>query len=408
MRLVYQNARDVIIWFGTSSDHIDSLFDWMNRLDRHILNIPRPHTMSAWKNGWDWIVWDSDKECPTVEITHAFIQLLKRQWFSRIWVLQEAAAARSATIACGRNRVHSRTFVLMPLVLNVKCGEGEQARLDLMPGLLRDTWGLVKRLDRAQSEPSPNSGCYDRDLGMLLRKFGRSKASDPRDIIYALIGLSEDAYTSDILRPNYEISLQQVIQNTVGYLLTRSGDLHKGSYTGVLPAWDLEKFLWALHDLPMETFLWAMQHCEDELLADLLDCQVEKQDDLTIRKFITYLSTQGPLVTVSIKKANLELFKKCLQFPEADIRSEDKDAYTPLLTAKKQRNPIFEQLLLQALGNEGDEESWKRASTVLLDMLKLGTWTITILILGSLGAARYLGRTMWLMWWSRRVKRRWT
>lgn len=36
MRLVYQNARDVIIWFGPSSDHIDSLFDWMNRLDRHI------------------------------------------------------------------------------------------------------------------------------------------------------------------------------------------------------------------------------------------------------------------------------------------------------------------------------------------------------------------------------------
>lgn len=205
----------------------------------------------------------------------------------------------------------------MPLILNVKCSEGEQARLDLMPGLLRDKWGFSKHFNSVKSGPSPNSG-YDQDLGILLRKFGRSKASDPRDIIYALLGLCEDAYTSDILRPNYEITLQQVIQNTVAYLLIRSGDLHKG-YTGILSAWGLEYFLAVVHDLPMETFLWAMHHCEDELLADILDCQVEKQADLTIRKFLTFPSTQGPLVTVSIKKGNLELFNKCLQFPEVDI-----------------------------------------------------------------------------------------
>lgn len=394
MRLVYQNAHDVIIWFGASSDHIDSLFDWMNLLDHHILNIPRPYTKSTWHNGWAFTVWHSGKVCPTSEITQGLTQLLQRQWFSRIWVLQEAAAARSATIACGRNRVHSRTFVLMPLVLDMECRESEQARLDLLPGLLRDTLGWT-------------SVSYDRDLGMLLRKFGRSEASDPRDIVYALLGLCEDAYTSDILRPNYEISLQQVIQNTVSYLLTRSGDLHKGSYAGVLPAWNLESFLLALQDLPTHTFHWAMQHCEDELLADLLDCQVEKQDNVTVRKFLTHQSTQGPLVTISIKKANFELFSKCLQFPEADVRSEDKDGYTPLMTAKKQCDPISEQALLELLGNECDEGRWKH-STVLMDALKLGVWIIAILTLGSLWVARYLGRSLWLMWWRRRVKRQWT
>lgn len=91
----------------------------------------------------------------------------------------------------------------------------------------------------------------------------------------------------------------------MSYLLTRSGDLHKDSYTGVLPAWNLEEFLVALQDLPTRTFHWAMQHCEDELLADLLDCQLEKEDDVTIRKFITYQSTRGPLITISIKKRRI-------------------------------------------------------------------------------------------------------
>lgn len=188
---MYQNAHDVIVWFGASSDEIDSLFKWMNLLDQHILNIPRPYTTSTWHNGWTWTVWNSGNVCLTAEIAQGLTQLLQRQWFSRIWMLQEAAAARSATIACGRNR----SFVLMPLVLDIECTESEQARMDLMPGLLRDTLGWT-------------SFSNDRDLGMLLRKFGRSEASDPRDIVYVLIGLCEDAYTSDILRPNYEISLQ--------------------------------------------------------------------------------------------------------------------------------------------------------------------------------------------------------
>lgn len=88
-----------------------------------------------------------------------------------------------------------------------------------------------------------------------------------------------------------------------------------------------------------------------------------------------------------------------------NIRSKDENAYTPLLTAKKQRNPIFEQVLLQVLVDKG---IWKRANEVLSDALKLGTWLIAILILGSLRTARYLGRTLWFMQWSRRVKRRWT
>lgn len=201
--------------------------------------------------------------------------------------------------------------------------------------------------------------------------------------------------------------MQEVIQNTVAYLLASSGDLHKDSYTRVLPTWNLGEFLYALQDLPMHTFFWAMEHCEDELLADLLDCQLEKKDDFTVREYITYRGIHGPLVTVSIKKANLDLFNKCLQLPEVDVRSEDKDGHTPLLVAKKQRDEVFEHALLEVFGSDYVEVKWRHIM-VLSDALKLGIWAVSILMLGSLRVARYLGRSLWLMWWSRRVKRRWT
>lgn len=137
----------------------------------------------------------------------------------------------------------------------------------------------------------------------------------------------------------------------------------------------------------MHTFNWAIYYRENELLADLLDCRMEKQDDHNIWDFITHRSTEGPLVTNSLKSGNLGLFNKCLQSSEVDVCSQDKDGYTPPLTVKKQHDPIFKQVLLKVLRNERDEENWKRASTILLDALKIGRWTIPVLMLGSLWTA---------------------
>jgi len=53
----------------------------------------------------------------------------------------------------------------------------------------------------------------------LLCKFGDSKASDPRDNVYALLGLSSDAYKSSHLAANYKINLDEVIKQTLSFIL---------------------------------------------------------------------------------------------------------------------------------------------------------------------------------------------
>jgi hypothetical protein len=70
-----------------------------------------------------------------------------------------------------------------------------------MPGLLKDTWWSQKR-----------------DLYTLLVKFNESKASDERDMIYALLGISEDMGGNDSLRADYIKSITQVIQNASLFL----------------------------------------------------------------------------------------------------------------------------------------------------------------------------------------------
>lgn len=246
MRRIYENAHNIIIWLGASTPDIDCLFFWMRHLDHQMLIGGCQHTMPIWKQQWKFLRWQCKKEiCPS-NMREGLQDLLEREWFSRIWVIQEAALAKAAIITCSRNTVSSRTFVIMPTLLDISCNENVQSRLEIMPGLLRKkSWW---------------SGPDSQDLGMLLRKFGQSKAKDPRDIIYALLGLSKDAFESNSLRPNYQISLQEAIQHTVAYLLNQSGRVtHYPSYDD-MPIWSMGKFLSALKDLPFQVYAWALRH----------------------------------------------------------------------------------------------------------------------------------------------------
>lgn len=261
MRRIYQNAHNVIIWLGPSTRRIDYLFSWMLRLEnmvfcskeerfiKEFIKVDPADSIVMWKYFWDLICQPWKTKTASNIVREGFQILLGREWFHRIWVIQEAALAQSATISSGRNTISSQTFVMMPELLRISCNENVQARLEVMPGLLRKTsWW---------------SGPECQNLSMLLRKFGKSKAKDPRDIIYALLGLSKDASESDVLHPNYEISLQEVIQRTVFYLLTRSGHAELLDHDD-LPTWDMGQFLSALDHLPSHFRKWASRH-EEEL-----------------------------------------------------------------------------------------------------------------------------------------------
>lgn len=245
MHNIYSNAHKIIIWLGTSTQEIDCLFYWMLRLDHQMSMLEYEHTMNIWKHQWMHLGIKTGKTSQTDCLREGLQDLLGREWFSRIWVVQEAALARRATIACGHNNISSRTFVVMPTLLDISCNDDVQARLEIMPGLLRrNSWW---------------SGPESQDLDILLKKFGKSKAKDPRDIVYALLGLSKDTHTSDILRPNYQISLRETVQHTIAYLLIQSGYINHCSAYENIPRWNMDRFLSALDDLPSRVRPFTMR-----------------------------------------------------------------------------------------------------------------------------------------------------
>src|ERR1700722_19778739 len=98
----------------------------------------RKFQMNSGLNGYQqcYTRLDSDKRDLLVE---GLESLLRRNWFKRVWVIQETANARVAEIVCGGKSVSASIFALMPSLLEITPDPHCQPILDIMPGTLRNS-----------------------------------------------------------------------------------------------------------------------------------------------------------------------------------------------------------------------------------------------------------------------------
>ncbi|KAI3317792.1 ankyrin repeat-containing domain protein [Xylariaceae sp. AK1471] len=243
MRRIYQNAEKVLIWLGPGTYETDLLMDSINQVEKQAKSAGDDWISSSkrWQVAWPILGHELGETYATSSIQQrkGLLELLERPWFRRVWIIQEVASARTASVICGWKSVSAGIFAQIPSSMGMHTNHW-QTILDIMPGHVRQkSWWS-----------------QNRDLRTLLVKFRDSEARDPRDNIYALLGISSDANENDVFRPDYEMSLQNVIQNTISFLLFRKlVDLSVYK----LPKWTVSQLYRNLDGLSYEVFRWALK-----------------------------------------------------------------------------------------------------------------------------------------------------
>jgi len=246
MSKIYKEAEQVVVWLGRGTRESDFTMDFMKQLQENNMKVesscmPLAQTSISLAPGRPNI--------PIDRLHEGMKSMLKQPWFRRIWILQEIANARVATILCGRKSVSARVFTQVPSIIRLQPEPHCQAILDIMPGLSRQkSWWAQKR-----------------NLYNLLLKFGKSEATNGRDIIYALLGLSSDAYKSDILLPSYAKSTKEVIRDTTSFLLSPTNQ-DKSLYSFL--DWTLQDFLYNLHSLRSVVLKLAVKNGQEVLVKE--------------------------------------------------------------------------------------------------------------------------------------------
>jgi hypothetical protein len=147
---------------------------------------------------------------PDDNIVQALASLFSKSWFRRIWVVQEISVAQEALIVCGQDSIPWTNLCNACDEIDFLVSKSWEKNTYLETGYrmcttIRDFLQipLKKNMPRL-------------DLLHLLHKWSFCKATDKRDKIYALLGLSREVKEGiNLVKPDYESSVVTVYSNLV-------------------------------------------------------------------------------------------------------------------------------------------------------------------------------------------------
>jgi len=203
---IFGRARKVLIWLGVGNKSSRNALD----LARRVLEISEAHPeiemspdnldrlrLPHWSHS-DWGDLGS---------------LLGKDWFRRTWTIQETVMAARAIIMCGDDELDwnrfSRLIRTIPFTPNLKAiGKSETST----PPAVRHILGLD------QCRKSWKNGQRE-SLADLLIKFKSSQSSDPKDKVYGLLGMGDQAID---ITPDYLMKVEDIYIDTATRIITKT------------------------------------------------------------------------------------------------------------------------------------------------------------------------------------------
>jgi serine/threonine protein kinase len=205
MYQIFAKAQGACIWLGGCDSAYHKAMDTISKVS----NIEKPDN--------NWLPLDpiEDKETFRNDIQerwHSLVDLMRRPWFSRRWVVQEIAFSRKASIYCGHMEHNWKDFLatvaffteyLLPMVRKDSLRHEHLLIYEEPPNvalLLNITSYLIRW------EPEKTGWERSWHLETLVMYLSSFDVSDPRDIIFSLISLAKDVtpFTTVQTTPKYK------------------------------------------------------------------------------------------------------------------------------------------------------------------------------------------------------------
>ncbi|KAL8787762.1 MAG: hypothetical protein Q9195_007631 [Heterodermia aff. obscurata] len=260
MKQIYQRAEDVLIWLGDEDEETHLV---VRLLEAHRKKAHEP---------WFRVRTEFGPHAPEWA---AMIRWLNRPWFWRVWTIQEARVAKEAFVHFGP---HSISLRIADSVLSLHLSRDINHDL---AGHLEEAFrlpGLSVRLNES------NTWNWDSDKSLLdiLLSARRHQATDPRDKVYAILGLVPDLSDQDLqnplIKPDYTKSKARVYKDAAIFSI-----LHENSLRTIQAVYHGEKFSWNKY-----VFSWVPQWDQQDgpiLLGERCGPP---------RRFRQYAKTSGP------------------------------------------------------------------------------------------------------------------
>lgn len=213
MREIYSQSIQTVIWLGNGSFFSRQGF----KLTSTLVDLRRGRT-TAQPPSTSWLIARLQKGvelCLYPVYILAFTILLQRPYFTRIWIAQEVALSQSLVIAYGDDTI---SFSDIALVAGTVSSLSEGKNLWNLSNILTARALMPNAIQNGTADPSwvfAKAASWKMNIGKDLLSFASlfrgNNSTDPRDKIYALLGLLEEIEGGETygITPDYNLAVEQ-------------------------------------------------------------------------------------------------------------------------------------------------------------------------------------------------------
>ncbi|KAH7336533.1 heterokaryon incompatibility protein-domain-containing protein [Rhexocercosporidium sp. MPI-PUGE-AT-0058] len=207
MSQIYQKASTVVAWLGADTEISRKTFRYLKDNATKALRTSILTTSEAaelYDNIYEGLVSD----------------ICTRPYWRRAWIVQELVISNDACITCGPDTMCWDVFsAATNFAVNFSPRLGYQSFDQSDKTIPRSSFDYTLRLDLLRRQYRPR----EVELTYLLHQFSSAKCEDPRDKIYALLGLADGF--SDYIVPDYTLSVAELYTKFAKGSITISGRL---------------------------------------------------------------------------------------------------------------------------------------------------------------------------------------
>ncbi|PMD19522.1 HET-domain-containing protein [Hyaloscypha hepaticicola] len=187
MQMIYTQAERVLVWLGRSAENSADAIDLLEKINQLV------QQWKAWK---------------------ALERLLNRTYWTRIWIGQEFVLGKSMTIHCGSKSIDWSAFQsALSRIMQFKAAK--------YPEISKLESDIIYNISHSIGSKIANmriSGGKSQSLLDLLVACKASRCCNPRDRVYALLGLANDV-PEDTILIDYSKSVPNVQQDVMSFFL---------------------------------------------------------------------------------------------------------------------------------------------------------------------------------------------
>ncbi|KAL5320090.1 hypothetical protein ACEPPN_013152 [Leptodophora sp. 'Broadleaf-Isolate-01'] len=203
MREIYNRAQRVIGWLGEAPDAATA--------KEIVLELALIYRSQALDGSRGYERYSQDSRVPALQ------RFLRNDWFNRMWIIQEVAMARDLHMVYGSENIPweelnaAIRFCTAPEMLDLlSCDMGPGAKGSILTSLANAGTLFEVRTTIA----SGTMGDFAKSVAFIFHEF---KASDPRDKIYAILGVVDEC-NHEMLKPDYRKTVQDVYTLAAMYI----------------------------------------------------------------------------------------------------------------------------------------------------------------------------------------------